>query len=221
MSLQLKISKEVSLNQEWTEASEEEEEEEHMFSVGVSRRRNERVSDEILFSCTSAIGTPKQGQDKGKRIAVVKKLLQKGAVSLTGAVTAKVKEAEKIAAGNRGTEYESIGKDGGPPPVVLDYLKEICYDAFLSYDADKNGQLDRREVFVFFRDFHEAITEDEVDSLFNKTDTDNSGSISFDEFLVLTYNLIKAKESGDIEGGSSRGRTTRLIAESALSQEDE
>jgi len=161
----------------------------------------------------------REGQDRGKRMAVVKKLLSKGQVSLSGAMAAKLKSLEESGDGADSAEYQSINKPGGPPPAVREYLKEICYDAFQSYDADGNGQLDRREVYVFFRDFHENISEEEVDRLFEKTDTDNSGAISFDEFIGLAYGMIKAKESGELDG-STRG-TTKMMADSVLNSGEE
>lgn len=160
-------------------------------------------------------------------MAVVKKLLKQGQVSLSGAIASTIKEQEKAAGVGMNSDYHSIANADGngglmePPPQVFEYLKEICFDAFHSYDEDDNGQLDKRECTVFFRDFHEAITEEELDNIFNKIDADGSGTISFDEFINLTYHLIKAKEAGDIDGGSTRGRTTRLIADSALSEDDE
>jgi len=179
----------------------------------------------LVFYMRLQLHISREGQDRGHRMAVVKKLLQKGQVSLSGALAANLKAAE--AAGELGneSEYSSLTRnpDGSykyPPPAVADYLREICQDAFHSYDADGNGQLDRREVYVFFKDFHEAISEDEFEQLFAKTDTDNSGYVSFDEFIGLVYNLIKGKGEGDLDGSTRSVKVARasgIIADSALS----
>jgi Ca2+/Na+ antiporter len=161
------------------------------------------------------------GEDRGKRMAVVKKLLHQGRVSLSGAVAAKVRAEEKTRIAEARTEYQSV-KDGDslyPPPAVASYLKEILGDAYTLYDKNGDKLLDKREVLVFFRDFHEAITEEECDTLFSKFDTDKSGSISFDEFIGLAYTLIKSKDSGDLDG-SARGVARRAILESAFEQEE-
>lgn len=167
----------------------------------------------------------REGEDRGKRMAVVKKLLKQGQVSLSGAVAAKIQEAEKNTADATGSEYQSINPptaEGYPPPVVAEYLKEILQDAFVMFDNNGDGQLDPREVFVFFHDFHEMISEEESDALFARFDTDKSGYISFDEFIALAYTLIKAKEAGDSIDGSTRGQPVReSIVEGAFSEEEE
>jgi Ca2+/Na+ antiporter len=167
----------------------------------------------------------REGEDRGKRMAVVKKLLQKGRVSLSGAVAAKVRAEEHKLLHEAASEYQSTSaRDGGaglyPPPAVANYLKEILGDAFTAYDANGNGQLDKREVLVFFRDFHEAITEQECDSIFSKFDLDQSGTISFDEFIAMSYTLIKMKDSGDLDGSARGGASRRALVESAFEAEE-
>lgn len=136
----------------------------------------------------------KEGEDKGKRIAVMKKVLQDGKMSLSGALKATVDEMtekERAAA----TEYQAIQhsdqpEGNYPPPRIATYLAEVLRDAYLSYDDNGNGLLDPKEVQTFFRDFHENIKEEEMDSLFKKFDTDGNGTISFDEFIGMAYVLI-------------------------------
>lgn len=86
------------------------------------------------------------GQDKGKRVAVVKKLLQEGRVSLTGALSADVmaKEQELSRAGG----YGAINSEESlyPDETVKAYLKDVLREAFLKYDANRNGTLDAKEV---------------------------------------------------------------------------
>jgi Ca2+/Na+ antiporter len=178
----------------------------------------------------------KEGQDKGKRMAVMKKMLKQGQISLSGAVSASIRTQEQQwaeshshgaagagGAGDTGGDYGSVATDGKfPSPAVSEYLKDLLADAFYNYDNNSNGQLDRNETFVFFRDFHETITEDEMDRLFKKFDVDESGYISLDEFIGLAYQIIKTKEERTqaIMDGSVRGATTATraaLADSALS----
>jgi Ca2+/Na+ antiporter len=166
----------------------------------------------------------REGEDRGKRMAVVKKLLQEGRVSLSGAVAAKVRAEEHKLIRAAATEYQSTSASRTglyPPPAVANYLKEILGDAFAAYDANGNGQLDKREVLVFFHDFHEAISEQECDSIFSKFDLDQSGTISFDEFIAMSYTLIKMKDSGDLDGSArGAGASRRALVESAFEAEE-
>jgi len=184
--------------------------------------------------------------DRGRRMAVLKKQLQKGAVSLSGAIAAECSALEARAA----AEYQSPNDpstpltsssngnendDLNPPPAIASYLKELLGDGFRSYDSDNNGQLDRKEVFVFFRDFNEAITEEEMNELFEKFDADHSGSISYDEFIGVAYMLIKLQDSKSSEespdatttnangedNGDSSERASISMTRTAFTSQDE
>ena len=163
----------------------------------------------------------KAGEDRGKRMAVVKKKLKEGRVSLSGAVAAEVRAQEQLADA-AASEYQSINSADPrfPTPAIMAYLKEILADAFHTYDSDRNGELDKPEVFVFFRDFHESISEEEMTSLFQKFDADSSGSISLDEFIGLAYMLIKSQDQKTDMDSSVRG-TKQAIIESAFAETEE
>lgn len=135
-----------------------------------------------------------EGQDKEKRIVVTKKILQEGKLSLSGALKNTIEQA-KNEAQRQGQGYDSLATDDPdsyayPPPAVASYLKDILIDAFRLYDTDSSGELEKRELRLFFKDFHENIAEEEIDKLLVKADTDADGSVSFDEFIGLAYNLI-------------------------------
>jgi hypothetical protein len=128
-------------------------------------------------------------------VAVVKKLLQQGEVSLCGALAPSVQSAEQKGHGlavQAAEQYQAVGQTASlyPPPAVADYLKEVLLEAFMKYDTDKNGTLDKFELKTFLQDFHENISDDDMNVLFNKFDTDDSGTISFDEFIGACYVFI-------------------------------
>ena len=102
-------------------------------------------------------------------------------------------------------------------------MKEVLGESFRSYDTDRNGELDRREVFVLFRDLNEGITEEEMDSLFKEFDEDDNGSISLDEFIGVAYLLIKLQESRGTVGNGRRSaeRQSMSLSNSAFSNSDE
>mmetsp|Transcript_13106 Transcript_13106/g.18843 ORF Transcript_13106/g.18843 Transcript_13106/m.18843 type:complete len:401 (-) Transcript_13106:169-1371(-) len=137
-----------------------------------------------------------QGQDKGKRVAVVKKLLREGKVSLRGALSEFIKSEEDILKLKDG--YGAVSNGNGeasiPDTATVKMMRDIFREAFHSYDQNKNGTLDRGEVHTFLRDFHEDLSGDEMDTFFQRFDSDDDGVVSFDEFIGACYFFIKEYE---------------------------
>ena len=56
-------------------------------------------------------------------------------------------------------------------------------------DEDKDGKLSKEEVEHGYEAvFGQKISREEVDEIFRKADTDNSGFIDYDEFIAATMN---------------------------------
>lgn len=171
----------------------------------------------------------RSNEDQDKRMAVLKKQLRKGAVSLSGAVAAQIQKEEASLTIRAASEYQSItspavGADGKalyPSPAVTEYLKELLAEAFYSYDANKNGKLDRNETFVFFRDFHEAISEEEMHHLFAQVDADGSGDVNLDEFIGVAYMLIKTQDTKTKAEARAISSAPKSMAATAFSDEAE
>jgi len=138
------------------------------------------------------------GQDKDKRIAIAKKTLQEGKMSLSGILKPAIKfESSRSLSIPSETGYESISNNaeyGAPTPNILDVLKDLLHDAFRAYDTDNNGMLKKSEIRVFLKDFHENIDEDEIDKILLKVDKNNDKNISLDEFANFCYYLILSHE---------------------------
>lgn len=167
-----------------------------------------------------------QSEDQDKRMAVLKKQLKRGRVSLSGAVAAELKQKEKDLAEAAATEYQSTDVAPSakyPSPAVAEYLKELLADAFHYYDTDRNGNLDRSEVYVFFRDFNETISDAEMAKLFEQVDTDNSGSVDFDEFIGVAYMLIKVQDQRNRAAltGSESAELKANMADAAFAEGEE
>lgn len=163
-----------------------------------------------------------EGQDKHKRIAVTKKILQEGKLSLAGALRTAIQHTEGQIKESVEGQYGSVAtSESGshalkqPPAETAAYLKEILHDAFKIYDRDGNDELEKSELRLFFKDFHENIDESEIDALWKKADTDSDGSISFDEFIALAYNLIVSQ--GDL-GLSKKNTPASAEAQNGLAQ---
>jgi len=140
------------------------------------------------------------GQDRDRRVAIAKKTLQEGKMSLGGVLksTINLMESKRSLLASNGTKYGSVSSssttDGAPPPEILDVLKEILHDAFRAYDLDNNGMLEKSEIRLFLKDFHENINEDEINKISFKVDENNDNLVSLDEFVTLCYYLIMSDD---------------------------
>jgi Ca2+/Na+ antiporter len=186
----------------------------------------------LVFYMHLQLRISKAGENRDKRMAVVKKVLQKGSMSLSGALSESVRDQElRISrmADQAATEYQSINQNNGtavdaegrpilyPSPAIAVYLKEVLADAFRTYDSNGDGELDQRETSVFFRDFHETISDEDMEVLFRNYDTDGSGFISVDEFICLAYSLIMSQDKKKKSNETPSATHADAIAENAFS----
>jgi Ca2+-binding EF-hand superfamily protein len=141
------------------------------------------------------------GQIKDKRIAIAKKTLQEGKMSLKGVVKSTIKTMESkrsLGSVSNGTGYGAIPSDSAPSPEILSELKELLHDAFCAYDSDNNGMLEKSEIRVFLKDFHENIDEDTINTICARVDKDNDNLVSLDGFVTLCYYLIMSDDDHSI-----------------------
>ncbi|KAJ3122115.1 hypothetical protein HK100_012124 [Physocladia obscura] len=74
-------------------------------------------------------------------------------------------------------------------------MVEYYREAYNIFDADHNGSIDVYELGNVMRSCGMDPTEDEVKQMISGVDVDGTGTIDFDEFLMLfTLNLIKKME---------------------------
>ena len=184
----------------------------------------------------------REGQDKDRRVAAIKKALSNGKISLSGALHSTIQkqkqQQQQSASAGAGTgEYQSLTRPASqstfssPPPEAFSYLSDILGDAFKAYDTDRSGKLEVLEIRLFFKDFHENISEAEMDRMFKKADRDRDGGVSFDEFIALAYNLITSdhqleaaaenKEKPDRESLAEGGAHRALVENIMSTSEDE
>jgi Ca2+-binding EF-hand superfamily protein len=76
--------------------------------------------------------------------------------------------------------YESIV---GQRAALAEKELQILAQAFLRYDGDGNGQLDRQELLKALSDLNLPASEVDVDTLFRALDADNDGAIKLTEWL--------------------------------------
>lgn len=78
--------------------------------------------------------------------------------------------------------------------------------AFLDYDKDRSGTLDRDELAQICRRFHIGDGNDAViQALIDLVDTDGSGVITFDEFGAMLGSHLRSEEFQASEGHNIRG----------------
>merc|ERR1719337_19507 len=64
-------------------------------------------------------------------------------------------------------------------------LNNLCYlkQEFDTYDEDRSGYIDVKELRELLEKLGEELTEEELEQAFKELDTDNSGEIEFFEFV--------------------------------------
>ena len=76
-------------------------------------------------------------------------------------------------------------------------LRDIARVAFESVDTDKSGKIDSKELYKVMEGISkdlgiDAPSNEEVQEVLKHLDTDNSGTIEFDEFVVLIKDVLTA-----------------------------
>ena len=146
------------------------------------------------------------GADKIKRMAVIKESLKKGQISLSGALSETVDHMvddyrKTLMDGanetSRLTSFDVNGDGGLPSPDIEEYLRGILAESFHMYDQDKSGSLGKKEFGLFLKDFHETISEEQLDGVFGKFDIDQNGSIDLHEFICACYIIIRQPDHGN------------------------
>ena len=76
-------------------------------------------------------------------------------------------------------------------------LRDIARVAFESVDTDKSGKIDSKELYKVMEGISKDLgvdtpSNEEVQEVLKHLDTDNSGTIEFDEFVVLIKDVLTA-----------------------------
>jgi len=113
------------------------------------------------------------------RIAVMKKMLSLGKVSLEAAMYSRPPPTEVSA-----DETTPLNKSMARQQSTMDsYMSEIMYDQFRKYDVDKSGDLDLDEVVAMFADYNMKLDKNATKDVFKLIDEDGSGRLSFAEIV--------------------------------------
>lgn len=138
----------------------------------------------------------REDQEKFHRVEKIKDYLLKGKLSLSGAMYSVVEHFDSTPSMTSISGYDSIEVDE-PSDKTLEYLRSVLRIPFRKYDMDQSNGLHKPELGIFLRDFNENLTPSELDTMFAKYDNDNSGVISFEEFVQACHSLIIASSKNN------------------------
>mmetsp|Transcript_26064 Transcript_26064/g.53313 ORF Transcript_26064/g.53313 Transcript_26064/m.53313 type:complete len:314 (-) Transcript_26064:1503-2444(-) len=97
---------------------------------------------------------------------------------------------------NVGSHQQNLGDR--PSPEVAEYLKGILSESFHLYDRDNSGCLGKKEFSLFLKDFHESISDDQLEDIFRQFDLDGNGAIDMPEFICACYVIIRQANRADV-----------------------
>jgi len=166
------------------------------------------------------IKASKADEDKFHRTQVMINLLKKGQISLSGAFESVMDTYDTAESSNDKISYDAIpGHDDNPPSnKVIEYLNAVLKCSFKKYDVDGDGTLEFSEIKMFFRDFHEHATDENVRALFKKYDRNSDGNINFEEFVLGCYSFLKASRRGTNVDARVENNPEAIVATSAVDQ---
>lgn len=139
-------------------------------------------------------GISKRGEDEVTRLAVMKKLLGHGTISLRGALYDALKLEERVEEESKikGTYSEMIeDKNYYSSTIVIHYLDEVLKEPFAKYDRNGDGKLDKGEVLALFVDLKEDMTVDMIDQMFSIYYPEKNELIDYRQFCEVVYFYIK------------------------------
>uniref|UniRef100_A0A8D1D1Q9 Troponin C, skeletal muscle n=1 Tax=Sus scrofa TaxID=9823 RepID=A0A8D1D1Q9_PIG len=99
--------------------------------------------------------------------------------------------------GGRGDVRLTV-RPSSPPPSALLLLAEFKA-AFDMFDADGGGDISVKELGTVMRMLGQTPTKEELDAIIEEVDEDGSGTIDFEEFLVMMVRQMKEDAKGKSE----------------------
>ncbi|KAK8806100.1 calmodulin [Blastocystis sp. subtype 4] len=84
-----------------------------------------------------------------------------------------------------------------PGIELTEEQKKEYTQAFEVFDKNKDGMISRQELKTIMRSLGQNPTEDDIEEMLLNVDRDKDGQISYDEFMKIISQQIKASEDVD------------------------
>ncbi len=99
--------------------------------------------------------------------------------------------------------YKNTEPKARPADALIDRLRAACLSrgpagikqfatSFQIFDDNRDRKLDQSELLKALQDYKVQYSKEEIADFFNQFDTDHSGNINFDEFII-SLRVIFAK----------------------------
>jgi len=152
---------------------------------------------------------------KLQRVAVMKKMLQNGKVSLEAAMYNRPHTTEPIATEKSPLKRQQSSMDG--------YMAEVMYDQFRKYDVDNSGDLDIDECIAMFADYNLKLERNAALDVFNLIDEDHDRRLSFAEIIKAGVIFVQDDCSTRTKSAILRASAQNLqnLCDDAASDDDD
>mmetsp|Transcript_2801 Transcript_2801/g.2463 ORF Transcript_2801/g.2463 Transcript_2801/m.2463 type:complete len:577 (-) Transcript_2801:15-1745(-) len=173
-----------------------------------------------------------------KRDEILKESIKKGQITLLGLFGVEFKDVI-----NEDIRYQKLNEqtplsrtNSASTEKIIFRLKSLLKPFFKRYDRDGSDTLDIDELASVFHDLGEEVTHKELKDIFVKMDTDNSGTIEYEEFVQGTAEFVLSRlhnlkhkiekeksfsSSHDIEGGDVKGFEDDIVKSSNKEDDEE
>merc|ERR1719160_383623 len=144
--------------------------------------------------------------------------IQNGTLSLQGVmggILDQYKESGDFPNAEDGQDLnESLLQIGQNHPIRKQ-LGNVLIRFYAYYDVNRDHKLDLEELRCIMSDLHEEANTEELQALFLRSDTDNTGFIEYSEFvdLMLEYLVRNSKKSKEADKKGLQPRTLCIVKE--------
>lgn len=146
--------------------------------------------------------------------------IQEGKLTLRGAM-AQFRETTWDSLCNKGGLEDGLLQRGSAAEDEVRRMCRVMVPFFRSYDKNRDNQISRDEFSMILQDLRESVSINVQKRIFEAADVDNSGFISFEEFIACMMAFALDPSDSLKQGGQSAGGPKRLPTETAYLTEGE